>query len=337
MSQDDESPEIEMTADEPTPVPAEVVQKQRRRRAANPTADEPIHTGEIAPRSMIIRSSPSMEIPKIEIAKIEISDEKTELAPPPIMEPEPVAAPPRRARAVTAGVRRRSMAPIFIGVGVAIAGVVVAVVLVGKSKPAATTTTPANSASDQHRLPLQAAAQFIGTTFDADAKAALVRAEAMATSSMLRAGILTDAQTLQDMAKDKDVVFKLEAGDTVEVIQVRDGTRTPMLRLPGDAAALDAPPVGKTKIVLRNGAPIVIATAEIAEQQGTSGQVVLGSPVDLEAIKKRVAGHAVEASLVGLGAPIVLAKTGTPGGETIKLPIENEAKLPLELDVVLAK
>jgi hypothetical protein len=339
MSQDDESPEIEMTADEPTPVPAAApMRKQPRRRTPNPVVDEPIHTGEIAPRSHIIRSSPSMEIPKI---AIELAEEKTELTAPPIMAPEPAAAVPRpRTRAITAGVRRRPMWPIFAGVGVAVAGVIIAVVVVsGKSQPAAGPSAgPAtSSANDQHRIALQAAAQFIGTSFDADAKAALVRAEAMATSSMLRAGILTDAQTLQDMAKDKDVVFKLGAGDAVEVFQVRDGQRTPLLRMPSTDTALDAPPVGKTKIVLRDGAPAVVANAQVDEQQGTSGEVVLATTIDIAPMKKRVADHAVEASIVGLGAPIVLLKTDKPGGEKVKLIIETESKLPLALEVVLAK
>jgi hypothetical protein len=338
MSQDDESPEIEMTADEPTPVPATApLRKQPRRRTPNPVVDEPIHSGEIQPRSHIIRSSPSMEIPKI---AIELAEEKTELTAPPIMVPEPAAAPPRQhVRAITAGVRRRPMWPIFAGVGVAVVAVIIAVVVVtGKSTPATTSSGPASTtATDQHRIALQGAAQFIGTSFDADAKAALVRAEAMATSSMLRAGILTDASTLQDMAKDKDVVFKLAAGDALEVFQVRDGQRTPLLRLPSSGAALDAPPVGKTKVVLRDGAPAVIANAQIDEQQGTTGEVVLATPIDVEPMKKRVAGHAVEATIVGLGAPIVLVKTGKPGGEKVKLMIDNESKLPLALEVVLAK
>jgi hypothetical protein len=341
MSQDDESPEIEMTADEPTPVPAAApLRKQARRRTPNPVVDEPIHTGEIQPRSHIIRSSPSMEIPKI---AIELAEEKTELTAPPVMVPEPTAAaaPPRQhARAITAGVRRRPMWPIFAGVGVAVAGVIIAIVLVTGNKSTTTTTSsgPAtSSASDQHRIALQAAAQFIGTSFDADSKAALVRAEAMATSSMLRAGILTDAQTLQDMAKDKDVVFKLGAGDAVEVFQIRDGQRTPLLRMPSTDTPLDAPPVGKTKIVLRDGMPSVIANAQVDEQQGTSGEVVLATPIDVEPLKKRVADHAVEASIVGLGAPVVLMKTGKPAGEKVKLIIETESKLPLALEVVLAK
>ena len=328
-----------MTADEPTPVPAAApLRKQPRRRTPNPVVDEPIHTGEIQPRSHIIRSSPSMEIPKI---AIELAEEKTELTAPPVMAPEPAVAPPRQhVRAITAGVRRRPMWPIFAGVGVAVAGVIIAVLVVkgGKSQSVTTSQGPATtSATDQHRIALQAAAQFIGTSFDADAKAALVRAEAMATSSMLRAGILTDAQTLQDMAKDKDVVFKLGAGDAVEVFQVRDGQRTPLLRMPSTDAALDAPPVGKTKVVLRNGAPAVVANAQIDEQQGTSGEVVLATPIDLEPMKKRVADHVTEATIVGLGAPVVLVPAGKPGGEKVKLIIETESKLPLALEVVLAK
>jgi hypothetical protein len=313
MSQDDDSPEIEVSGDVPTP----------RRRTPNPMVDEQIHQGEIeAPRSMIVRSTPSMEMPKIEIAEEKLA-------------PAPTAAPPRQyPRARTAGVRRSSILPIVLGLALAAGGVIGALLLVGKSK--STTSSGSTSQTDQHRLALQAAAQFIGTSLDADAKAALVRAEAMASSSMLRAGILTDAQTLQDMAKDKDVVFRLGPGDAVEVVQVRDGNRLPLLRIPSDGT-LDAPAVGKTKLALRDGAPIMIANAEIAAQQGVSGEVVLASPIDLEPMKKRVAGHAVEATITGLGAPIVLAKTNAPGGEKVKLLIETEAKLPIALEVVFAK
>jgi hypothetical protein len=311
MAEEDDV-EIEVV---PTPDPQP---KRRRARTPNPEVDNVIHTGEIQPRSMIVRATDSSPaIPKVEIA----ADEPTEIAPPPF----PIAAGPRPAAAPGRPLMWAALA-------VAILAGVAAAVLFAIDKP-----TPAGAVEDQSdHLAVQTAAQFMGSTLDADSKATLMRADVIASSSMLRAGILTDAQTLEDMAKDKDVVFSLKPGESVEVFQDRDGARSSMLRLPKGAPALSPPAVGKSTLGQRDGVPHVIGNAEIPAQQGTSGEVALDVPVDIEPLKKRVADHVLEASLVGLGPPIVLAKAapGATGGSKVTVAIENEAHANISLDVV---
>jgi hypothetical protein len=51
---------------------------------------------------------------------------------------------------------------------------------------------------------------------------------------------------------------------------------------------------------------------------------LISVPIDLEPIKRRVAEQATKATLVGLGAPLVLVKdTGRPG-TAVSLPIETK-------------
>ncbi|HSD86923.1 MAG TPA: hypothetical protein VLB44_05390 [Kofleriaceae bacterium] len=308
MAKDDDSVDIEVVpAPEPTPAPAP---KKRRPRTPNPAVDDVIHTGEIAPRSMIVKASASTPT----LPKVEVHDEQTDQTRPPIEMPRPFP---------------------WVWLAAAIVPAIVAGALFLVDR---TSSTSAKADDQAEHLAVQSAAQFIGTTLDADAKATLMRAEVIASSSMLRAGILTDAQTLEDQAKDKDVVFSLKPGETVEVFQVRQGARSLMLRLPKTAAALDPPPVGKTMLAMRDGVPMVVANAEIPQQQGTSGEVVLAVRVDVEPMKKRIEPHAAEATLVGLGPPVVLAKHAgaAPGGSKLTALIENEAHAKISLEVVLA-
>jgi hypothetical protein len=306
MAKDDDSVEIEVIGAPPAPETA--AQKRRRARTPNPSVDDVIHTGEIQPRSMIIKSSASAP----SMAKVEIQEEQTEQTlMPPIEMPRPFPW-------------------VWLGATIAFALVAGALFLVDR-------TSGAKADDQAQHLAVQSAAQFIGTTLDADAKATLMRAEVIASSSMLRAGILTDAQTLEDMAKDKDVVFSLKPGEAVEVFQVRNGASASMLRLPKTTTPLQPPAAGKTMLAMRDGVPVVVANAQIPQQQGTSGEVVLAVPVDVEPMKKRIEAHAAEATLVGLGAPVVLTKSSAPGGPKLTALIENEAHAKISLEVVLAK
>lgn len=309
---DDDAPEIVVQA-QPQPKP-----QQRRPRTPNPAVDDVIHSGEIQPRSLIIKSNPS--IPKIEaeIAKVQIKEDPT----------EPVVPPPRPAAPAH---RRLRIGWLLAAVGAGAAAAVLMVVDSNRPAAAAASTGPQTAE-------LQAVVQFIGTTFDADARAAMVRAEAIASNPVLRAGVETDAQTLLDMAHDSDVTFPIKGAEVVEVFQVQNGQRTSMLRLPKTAAALQAPPQGKTKLVAGDGELVVIADAAVQKRtgQGVEGEIALAVPLDLNAVRKRVAPNVTGATLVGLGTPVTLVPSTAAGGEHIKLPIETEGKAPLTLDATIA-
>lgn len=291
-----------------------------RRRASNPDVDEQIHTGEIQPRSLIVRSGAQSPL-----AKPELSVELDRA----VAQPEVFA---ESSRSLPSLAPRRAPWPWLGLAAIAIAGLGVAIVFAThtKSTPHA---TPTEDPSD--RLALQTAAQLLGATIDGDARALLVRAQSYAASPMLRAGILTDARTVEDIARDNDL-FGLAPTEIVEVIQIRDGVRTLLLRLPANASALTAPAPGKTTLIVRDGALAVIGTAPIADQHGITGEVVLETPLNIEPVQKQIADHAAAANIVGLAAPIILVKP-TPGGVNASFPVPNAARLPLSVDVVLPR
>lgn len=296
-------------------------QARKRARTPNPAADEVIHTGEIGDsgRSLIIRSS-QQSVP-LE-PKIQIREEPT----------EPVVPVPPPRMAVPMAPPRSNRTPLIIGAAVVVlAGVGVAIGLSSKgsgkaaagAQPAAAVATPSASIA-----PL---AEFIGTTLDADGHAAMVRAEAIASSSMLRAGIETDAKTVQDMAKDNDVTFSLKPGEVIEVIQIRDGARTTLLHWPTDGAHIPAPPAaGKMQLAQMNNQLAVVATAEIPKRAGShvGGEIVIAVPVDIEVIRKKVT---IPSSIVGLATPIVIVGgAATATKQTVK--IDTEMKSPISLE-----
>lgn len=188
-------------------------------------------------------------------------------------------------------------------------------------------------------LPIQPTAELIGTTFDAQARAALVRVEAVAASPMVRNGIQTDAATLADMAKEQPGQFPVEHGETIEVFQVHDGARTPMLRLPGDAPELTGPAAGQIKIERRGDGVAMIATAAVPPTNGIGGEIVMAIPVDLGPIKQRIDPRALSVALLGLDAPIALAASDAKG-VSVSLPIRTTVDLhaaaPLSMSAVIA-
>jgi len=303
-------------ASAPAPAPAPAPQPRKRARTPNPVADEVIHTGEIGEsRSMIIRSSPSIPVEP----KIQIREEPT----------EPVA-PVRPALPPTAPAKSRL--PLIIGAAALVLGGAGVAIMASKggggTKTAATgsgqpTTAPAAASN------ISSLADFIGTTLDADAHAAMVRAEAIASSSMLRAGIETDAKTLADMAKDNDVTFPIKPGEVVDVIQVKDNGRTPLLHWPADGPQIPAPPAGKMQLAQINGKLMVLATAVIAKRQGSSvsGEIVIAVPIDLEVIRKKVT---IPSSIVGLASPVVIV--GGEKGQKQTAKIDTEMKAPISFE-----
>ena len=293
---DDDEPEMEVA-----PLATPIV---RRPRVANPLVDEVITSGEIKPRSLIIRSTaPSMPI-------------------------EPM--PPERAVA-TPPVRRRHLGWLWLVAAILPAAAVVGLTLARPNLvPVPVPTTD-----------LEAVAELIGTTCDGDLRGAQVHAEAIASSSMLRAGIETDAQTLDDMSRDKDVVFPLGRGESLEIDQLRDGARTPLLRLPRAATPSSAPPPpqGTARLELRGQTPTIVVDAPVPTQSGKiGGEVVLSVPLDLSRVKTHLPSRASAYALLGLGPAIPLDATRTEAvGDRVTFPIHTAVTTaaPLALTAVI--
>jgi hypothetical protein len=269
----------------------------RKPRAQNPAVDDVIQTGEIAPRSTVVRSS-SRPI------AVDDRDDDT----------EPVQS---RTFAPPIVVTRSKKIPPIVWLVAAIAPVLAAIAL-RAAHPAPVRPAQVTSSPEADAL-----AQLAGTLFDGEARAAKARADAVATSSMLRAAIQTDAKTLQNMASDKDLVFPLNAGESMEVFQGTGANHVAMLSLPAKAE-LVMPPAGTAQLRVRNGAVEVVVGAAISTTTGTSGgELALAAPIDLHSLQGR-AGKLTAIALTGGGTPIDLGGGApAPGGKVINAPIST--------------
>jgi hypothetical protein len=271
---------------------------QRRPRTPNPAVDDVIASGEIAPRSLIIRSQSQPVMPAFR----EDPTEQTQYPPPPV-----VAA------------RRRKLSFLWLAAAVVPA---IAAVALGAVHPAA--QQPVRTAE------AESVAQLLGTTLDGEAQAAKVRVEAIASSSMLRAAIQTDAQTLADMARDNDIAFPHGANEAIEVIQVSANERKTLLKIPSTAPDMATPPAGTAKLERRGDAMFIIVDAPVTGQSGApAGEIALAAPIDLSRIQKRTYEQLTGVTLTGFGPPISLGGgAAVPNGAPITAQIPTTVAAP---------
>ena len=175
---------------------------------------------------------------------------------------------------------------------------------------------------------LDAIAVDLGKNVDATATAAHARVGKLAEAGAMRAAILTDAATVADVLHD-ELKISLATGEALEVFQVHDGKTQSLIRMPTAGTSL---PTVKDKDVaivhISDGAVKVVVGAPIDRiKQGEgyaadrSGEIVLAVPVELDAIRGRLAEHAKAALLevAGVSHPIVPAsQSGT--GIRVKVP-----------------
>lgn len=270
---------------------------QRNPRQHHNPADDVIESGEIVERrSLVIRSSQPA------ISEWSEPTEVTATA-------FPAATPARRSGRV-----------LWLVAGIA-AGIAAGVLMVR-----ATSRAPSSTA-------LEARAQMVGTLLDGEARAAMVRAQAIAASPVLRAGIETDAATLADMARDHDLVFPLQAGDVIEVSQRRAGARALLLRLPEGARVLAPPAAGQVRIEAHARGVVVVAATPVTNDRAVpTGDLVLAVPVDLSPIAEGLSDEARGVVLEGLGEPVVLRA----GGAATNLRIPVRTRTPAAGSLALA-
>lgn len=189
------------------------------------------------------------------------------------------------------------------------------------------TLAPATVAALEHQ------AAEIGLTIDAATHAARQRAQSVASNSMMRAAILTDAATVADVMKS-EVKFQLAPGEVVELFQIHDGQIDTLIRMPATAPALPRIRERDAARVELDGAGLrVIAGAQVDRLKdgagydaSVTGMFMLSSPVGLEAIRQQIAQYAEDATLVDASRAIhfVHRPSGTPG-HTLSLAVPTEA------------
>lgn len=270
-------------------------------RARARIADDVIESGEIVERrSLVIRSQP--------VPVVDWNDAPTEITARPLPPPQPAA-------------RRTKWH--FAALAAAVLFGIAAIALTLRARPNASRIDA-----------LESRAEMLGTALDGDARATMIRAEAIATSPVLRAAIETDAGTLADMARDRDVAFSLQRGDVIEVYQVRAGKRALLLRLPASSKPLDAPTGGQARIEGAGDRLSVVANAVVVNSRSDiTGEIVLSTPVELADVARRIADLASGAQLVGTREPVVLVRSSSSPNVTIPIRAKTPAARPLVLAV----
>ncbi len=293
----DDEPEVEIVPIRPPP--------KRRSNAL----EEPIESGEIdvSRRSLIIRSQ-SQPMP-VQMPVPEQLPVGT-FVPPIQSAPIPQAPPAKRSTFIVW---------LVLALIATAASIVVPLML----KPAVTPNAPN----------LEPIAALIGTAIDGEARAAQIRIDAFASSSMLRAAIATDPQTLADMARDKDLTFPVKDGETLEVFQINGDKRNSMLRVPASAQTIDSVAPGKTLVESRlDGIVIVVGAKVTAPHSDIAGEVALSAALDLTAVKERLAAVVDEGIVMGLSMPVIVVKSTGVKGNVVSIPIPTkvtDAKLSL--------
>jgi len=210
--------------------------------------------------------------------------------------------PPRR--------RRPSIIPLVLAVLCAGAGVYL--------KLQAGKLTPKPDAAAMAALDADAAS--IAGAIDTVANEVRLRAQSVATTPVLRAAIETDAATIQDLVKD-GALTRPGAGDVMEVVQVRGGAKTPLVRVPAEAPPL-ADPGTDGSVDAANGQVRVIAGAPVTSNTNVeAGAIWISAPVELRDIGGKLKEHTVGARIDGFKAPIVLVPPTGAAGEQVSRPI----------------
>jgi hypothetical protein len=250
------------------------------------------------------------------------------------VESGPPSVKPRRAqspvpahvdppRAVAEPPARRRPSALWILAALLVAGA-------GVALPFVVPTAAARDARPQ----LQADADRIAGTIDTATAAGKSRAKTLATTPLLRAGIDTDAATLQDLAKNESLFLPV-AGEVIEVFQLRDGAPVSMLRLPASSSAIRPALDETTRLASDGRALAVVASARIGSQGGgTGGVLAVATPCDLAPVAHGLADHAAQATLTGVDPPIAIVPSHGASGRTITVPVGKGS--PLALAAVVA-
>ena len=232
--------------------------------------------------------------------------------------PTPVPLPPGADSVALPPAPKRKTGFIWV-LAVLLAGGAAAYKLVPRkqtSQAGTTATTPVSK--DDMKRAFQDAADKFCSTLDSQAQAQHMRADGIASLPMLRAAIETDAATLADMVKDRDLMFQAQPGEILEIFQERDGKQTTMLRIPAAAPAIPRIEANETHLETDGATLSLVVGAAVSNQQGKpEGVAALVQTVDLSSLKQALVSQATAAALIGLSKPIVLVGTTAPASPTL--------------------
>jgi CheY-like chemotaxis protein len=281
---------------------------------------------------------PPLNVPQVEPEpSIVVADDPAPApaAAPKAPEPEPVPEPPRVA---TPAPKPEPPPPARVGTEILPRAPttwwLAAALVIAAAGTAIPLLLPQSAApTDRDAMPrLQADADKLAATIDTATSAARLRAKNLATTPLLRAGIETDAATIQDFAKTEQLFVPVN-GEVIEVFQLRDGTPVSVLRAPATAPALQPAKEETARLASDGHALSVVASALIAKQSaGIGGVLAVATPCDLQSVTRSLAAHTSRATLVGVDKPLVLVQGSGDSGTPVSIPLAK----PLVLDAVIA-
>ncbi|HSD90302.1 MAG TPA: serine/threonine-protein kinase [Kofleriaceae bacterium] len=229
--------------------------------------------------------------------------------------PTPVPLPPAADSVALPPAPKRKTGFIWV-LAVLLAGGAAAYKLVPRKQTSQAGTTTAGQ--DDSKRALQDAADKFCSTLDSQAQAQHMRAEGIASLPMLRAAIETDAATLADMVKDRDLMFQAQAGEVLEIFQERDGKQTTMLRIPAGSPGIPRIGANETHLETDGTTLQLVVGAPVSNQHGTQeGVAALVQTVDLSSLKQALGAYVTAAALSGLGKPVMLVGTTAPASPTL--------------------
>jgi len=179
---------------------------------------------------------------------------------------------------------------------------------------------------------VKADADKLASLIDSATHAAQLRADGLAQTPMLRAGVETDVATVNDMFKS-EFSLKLNPGETFELLQKHDADLAVMLRVPKTAAlAVRADHQPRLHVSPPNALAVVVSTPVSSQRGDEAGAVALATAIDLGPVISQLQAHVLGAELRGLDAPVVLvpAKAAAQAGSPTEIPVA----LPKELAAV---
>lgn len=171
-------------------------------------------------------------------------------------------------------------------------------------------------------------ARKLGALLDAASIRALERAEGLARSPVLQAGILTDTATLADIVRTE---YRIETRhyEALELFQVRGTQVSSLLRLPAKAAPITFVRGARARISDRNGLSVIVG-AEIAPYTTATevtGEIAVAIALDLSQLS--LAHTTTGAHLVGGGAPVALLPDASTGEATFVVPVPLDSRSQL--------
>lgn len=178
---------------------------------------------------------------------------------------------------------------------------------------------------------IDAEAQRLAMIFETTTKSVLVQAETMAGGPQIRAGVMTDAATVKDLVTS-ELQLPRNLNQTLEVVQLRDGARDVLLRLPQGSPPIASAHGLAISFQLDGREQLaVVVSVPIAPYDAASkitGELVLSTPLDFTLTRENLAGHAVRVELAGSGWRFAIIPASVATSVQRLLALSPEWKIP---------